>query len=332
MSKESYHDYLLYTWKPAETETILTALELGIFDAISDGYNTAELLGKKQNYHLPTLERILTILKNTGFLTESSGKYFVSEKYSPYILKSSSSYNGGIWLLHQQLNRELFGHLKEMVKNGSSGVNVFTDKSTSVWESAMPFLNSLAKISAKNIVSYFKKEKLFLKDNIQILDLGCGTGVYTSSLLNENVTWQGIGIDNEKVIGIAQTKNEDLIVQDRLYFQSGDIFKDFIDVPKSDIIILSNVMHGYNHQENVSLIKNAQNYLKDDGIILVNEFMLTDSSDNLESTFDLFFSLVGTGSSFTESQLLDIFQEVDFDKVDKINLDGPSTVYIFSKK
>lgn len=330
MEKNAYHDYLQATWKPAETEALLTALELGLFDAISEGHHTAEALSKKQNYHLPTIERILLLLKNSGFLTEDSGNYYVAEKYAAYILKSSPLYNGQIWLLHQQLNRELFGHLTEMARTGTSGINVFADNDVKVWQSAMPFLNSLAKISAENVVSYFKTN-LLQKDHVTILDLGCGTGVYTASLLEENTTWRGIGIDIEKVVEIAEDINESLVSQGRIHFQRGDILKELSNVPKCDIIILSNVMHGYNQQENIELIKNASNYLKSDGIIVVNEFLLTNPSDNLESMFDLFFSLVGTGRSFTDQQLLQIFKAVDFVKAGQIGLDGPSTVYIFSK-
>lgn len=330
MEKDAYHDFLQATWKPAETEALLTALELGLFDAISEGHHTAEALSKKQNYHLPTIERILLLLKNSEFLTEDSGKYYVAEKYAAYILKSSPLYNGQIWLLHQQLSRELFGHLTEMARTGTSGINVFADNHAKVWESAMPFLNSLAKISAENVVSYFKTN-LLQKDHVTVLDLGCGTGVYTASLLEENTTWRGTGIDIEKVVEIAENSNEKLVRQERIHFQSGDILKELSNVPKCDIIILSNVMHGYNQQENIELIKNASNYLKSDGIIVVNEFLLTNPSDNLESMFDLFFSLVGTGRSFTDQQLLQIFKAVDFVKAGQIDLDGPSTVYIFSK-
>ncbi|MGM0213147.1 class I SAM-dependent methyltransferase [Enterococcus sp. AZ109] len=330
MEQTDYHDFLMATWKPAETEAILTALELGIFDSIDAGLHTAETLSKEQDYHLPTIKRILLILKNTEFLTEQAGNYFISARYSPYILKNSPLYNGEIWLLHQQLSRNLFGHLTEMAKTGKSGINVFAEKDTQVWESVMPFLDSLAKISAENIVSYFK-QNLLKKDNLNILDLGCGTGVYTASLLVENATWHGIGIDNDKVIEIAKDKNKDLVEQDRFHFQSGDIFEDLPAVPKVDMIILSNVIHGYNYQETIDLIKNISRYLKPDGLIVVNEFLLTNPSDNLQSMFDLFFSLVGTGSSFTDSQLLEIFGAVGFDKVDEIDLKGPSTVYLFSK-
>ncbi len=286
-------------------------------------------MSKEGNYHLPTIERILTLLENSDFLIEESGNYSISEKYSAYVLKSSPWYNGEIWLLHQQLNRELFGHLTEMARTGESGINVFASNNTKVWDSAMPFLNSLAKISAEAIVNHFK-DSLLEKDHLTILDLGCGTGFYTASLLKENVTWQGIGIDTETVTKIAEDKNKDLVAQGRLQFQAGNIFEELPDVSKVDIIILSNVMHGYNQEENIELIKNARRYLKPNGLILVNEFLLTNPSDSLESMFDLFFSLVGTGSSFTDKQLLQIFEAVHLSKIDQIDLNGPSTVYIFS--
>lgn len=331
MKNAPYHDFLSATWQPAETEALFTALELSLFDDIADGSTTAEALSKNHNYHLPTIERILLMLKNNSFLDESAGRYSVTEKYAPYVLKNSPFYNGEIWLLHQQLNRQLFGHLTEMAKTGNSGINVFAANDTKVWESAMPFLNSLAKINAINMVQYFKAN-LPEKDHLTVLDLGCGTGVYSASLLKENPKWRGIGIDTEKVITIAKDKNKDLVEQGRMRFQSADIFGELTDVPKADIIILSNVMHGYDSKENVDLIKNTSRYLNPEGILVVNEFLLTNPADSLESMFDVFFSLVGTGSSFTDKQLLEIFSDVDFAKTDEIALAGPSTVYIFQKK
>ncbi|EOH90143.1 methyltransferase [Enterococcus pallens] len=137
-------------------------------------------------------------------------------------------------------------------------------------------------------------------------------------------------MNTETVTKIAEDKNKDLVAQGRLQFQAGNIFEELPDVSKVDIIILSNVMHGYNQEENIELIKNARRYLKPNGLILVNEFLLTNPSDSLESMFDSFFSLVGTGSSFTDKQLLQIFEAVHLSKIDQIDLNGPSTVYIFS--
>ncbi|MBP1046495.1 methyltransferase domain-containing protein [Enterococcus sp. BWM-S5] len=329
MKNNVYHDYLVETWRPIENETVFSALELGLFDDISHGLNTPEKLSSSKGYHLPTIERVLLTLKNLDFLKEVSGEYQIGDKYSPYILKESPFYNGDIWLLHKQLIRDLASHLSEMIVSGQSGLNVFASKDSKVWESAMPFLNSLAKISAKSLIDQLKNG-LLEEDNLKILDLGCGTGIYTTTLLKENESWEGFAIDIDSVIQIAKDRNEDLISQKRMTLYQGDIFDVNKEVPEIDLVILSNVMHGYNDQENIELLKTVSHYLKPSGKIIVNEFMLTNPSDNLESIFDLFFSLVGTGSSFTPAHLLQLFDEAGYKKVDEISLSGPSTVYCFA--
>ena len=123
------------------------------------------------------------------------------------------------------------------------------------------YVDSLDYNGPSNIVSFFK-EKIINKDNLKILDFGCGTGKVgeeiRKQLNNKNIHIEGIDISN-KMIEIAISKN--------VYDQNTliDLTKNNYD-KKYDYILSSGVfLEGHVSINNINKLCNL---LHDNGILI----------------------------------------------------------------
>lgn len=114
---------------------------------------------------------------------------------------------------------------------------------------------------------FLEVEKLVPK-NGDVVDLGCGEGIFTNFL--------GVSSPTRKVLGIEIDKKRLSLVSrsvKNVIFRFGDITK--INLPLSDTIILFHVLHHLrSYKEQEELIKKCIKSLKKDGKILIVEIYI----------------------------------------------------------
>ena len=113
----------------------------------------------------------------------------------------------------------------------------------------------------------------------KIVDLGCGEGVIAEFLARKN-SRRVIGVDlDEKRLKESGQKN--------LRFQVGDIRKFKLD--KIDGVIISDVLHHVNFQDQKSILKNITSSLKKGGVLVIKEI---DTGEFIRSKLSRFWDLV----------------------------------------
>lgn len=315
------------TWKFAEAKIINACFELNIFDKISKGENTLEKLSRKNQFNPHILNSILTILVKKNILTTKAGVYKINDAYSNFLISSEKEYIGNIWKVHKYLNENIWNNLTTLILDDSSKENLFSFEDNINWDNILPYLNSLANNTSRTISSYFEEE------NLNVLDLGCGSATLLSTLLDTHKNWCGVGIDNASVIAISSKKHEQLIKDKRLNLINHDILSYNNNLDKFDLVILSNVLHGYNSEQIIALLSIVTQYLKTNGRVLVNEFLINkEQNDIMQYIYDMQFSMVGNGKSFSIEKLNSLFDSSGFNYTDAIKLHAPYESIIYSKK
>lgn len=130
----------------------------------------------------------------------------------------------------------------------------------------------------------YKKEVKFLlnfiDDNMNVLDIGCGTGIHASLLQKENISVDGLDL-NKEMLDIAKKR-----IKGSLYNQN----MLNIDINKKYNIIIS-MFAVLNHLKNTDeleiVFKNMSNILLPNGKILIDLHIPKSSGEKIDTYFNI---------------------------------------------
>lgn len=128
------------------------------------------------------------------------------------------------------------------------------------------------------VLEWYLRVKLRLEDNYNLInsyvprnavitDIGCGFGFLSTmlALVTPNRKVLGIDYDESKII-TAQNCTDDL---ENLSFLTGDVLK--VDLPLSDVIILSDILHYMSEENQKILLNRCCSSVNESGIIIVRD-------------------------------------------------------------
>ena len=107
-----------------------------------------------------------------------------------------------------------------------------------------------------------------------LLDLGGGTGIYSIACLRKNPHLKAIVFDRQEVLKVASEFAINHGVADRLQLVSGDMFAD--ELPQSNAILLSNILHDWDEPECRTLIARCAAALPKGGRLFIHDVFLDD--------------------------------------------------------
>ncbi|MBX2813409.1 MAG: hypothetical protein KTR25_16455 [Myxococcales bacterium] len=141
----------------------------------------------------------------------------------------------------------------------------------------------------------------------KVMDVGGGLGTTLAILLAKWPHLQGTLIDREQVIRRAIPKFRDSQLADRCCFEATDFFE---NLPQNgDIYILKHILHNWNKQDAVSILKHCRKVVATDGRLLVIEGILPPGTDrNFARLMDLqMMMLFGKGGARTKQEFKSLF-------------------------
>ena len=130
---------------------------------------------------------------------------------------------------------------------------------------------------ARNVAPYLA-ERVPLSDARLLVDVGGGSGIYSTALLRKNPQLRAIVWDRPEVLKVAAEMAEVDGVADRLECRAGDMFQD--PVPEgADVVLLSNVLHDWDVPECRQLVTRCGQSLPPGGRLLIHDVFLNDALD-----------------------------------------------------
>ncbi|HWY88282.1 MAG TPA: methyltransferase, partial [Gemmataceae bacterium] len=103
------------------------------------------------------------------------------------------------------------------------------------------------------------------------------TGIYSIAFLQKNPRLRAVVVDRPEVLKVAQEMAHAYAVADRLQCQPGDMFH--CDLPRGDVVLLSNILHDWDVPECRSLIRRCAAALAPAGRLLIHDVFLNDALD-----------------------------------------------------
>ena len=317
------------------SKVLLTAVEVGLFTKLAGRRLTGTELGKELQFHPRANPDFFDALVAMKFLDRdgdgSEAKYFNTPEGSTFLDAASSRYIGGILVM---LNARLFkfwNDLPEALRTGQPQ-NEVTHGQKGMFEelySDLPRLEQFmgAMIGASRINFEAFAEKFDFSNFRTLCDVGGATGLLSIEVAKRHRHLTCISFDLPIVEPIAKKHIAAAGLEARVSTAAGDFFKD--QLPKADIITMGMILHDWNLEKKMHLIRSAYDALPPGGALVAIEALIDDARrENVQGLLMSLNMLIEFGDAFDYSGA--DFRlwcgEVGFTRFEVIHLAGPLSI------
>lgn len=313
-------------------KTLLSAVELGVFDALADGPADLSTLTKKLGLHERSARDFLDALVAMKMLDRESGQYRNTPETDFFLVRGRPSYVGGLLEMANARLYSSWGNLTEALKTGQRQSENKEEGDLFGALYADPdrlrgFLAAMSGVSAG--AAHAIAEKFPWSDYKTFIDVGAAQGMVPVTVARAHAHLSGGGFDLPAVGPIFNDFVAANGLADRLRFHPGDFFNDAL--PAADVIIMGHILHDWDLAQKRMLLKKAHDALPDGGALIVYEAIIDD--DRRQNAFGLLMSLnmlieTAGGFDFTGADCEGWMKEAGFAKTRVEHLVGPDSMVI----
>jgi hypothetical protein len=322
------------------SKTLLSAVELELFTQLGDEAMTAVEVGERLGLHPRGIYDFLDTLVALGLLKRegegASGRYRNSDETSAFLNKKSPAYIGGILDMANARLYGFWGDLTEALQSGKpqneikhSGKAMF-EELYSDEDRLEQFMNAMAGISLGPFQAL--AEKFDFSKYETLCDVGGATGQLSMVVASRHPHLRCTSFDLPVVEPIARRTIEAAGLSERVRAVGGDFFTD--PLPAADVVTMGLILHDWNLERKMHLIRAAYDSLPDGGAFIVVENLIDD--ERRENAFGLMMSLnmlieFGDAFDFTGADFDGWCREVGFRETEVLSLAGPTSAAIAYK-
>jgi SAM-dependent methyltransferase len=314
------------------SKTLLSAIELGVFTELAKGSLDAVALTKRLQLHPRSARDFFDALVALGMLKRTGPRYANTAETALFLDRTKPSYVGGILEMCNARLYRFWGSLTEGLRTGKAQNEVKTGEDffgtlygdPQRLEGFLKAMTGLSIGSAKIIAKKFpwKKYRTFV-------DVGCAQGGVAVEIALAHKHLMGGGMDLPVVQPIFEAYAKARGIAQRLRFHPGDFFKD--PLPKCDVIVMGHILHDWNLDEKIMLLRKAYDALSAHGALIVHEALIDDARK--QNAFGLLMSLnmlieTHGGFDFTGADCRKWMKEVGFKRTQVARLAGPDGMVV----
>jgi hypothetical protein len=265
------------------SKTVLSAVELQLFTHLGGESLTGEELGEKLGLHPRATDDFLDTLVALRFLERdgdgSAGRYRNTAETAAFLDKRSPNYIGGILEMSNARLYRFWGDLTEALQTGKPQ-NEVKHTGTAMFEELYSdqarleqFMDAMKGISAGNC--HALAEMFDFSKYKTVCDVGGATGQLCAILASRHPHLQCTSYDLPAVAPIAERAIAAGGPSDRVAVASGDFFAD--PLPQADVITMGLILHDWNLDRKMQLIRAAYEALPDEGAFIIIENLIDDA-------------------------------------------------------
>jgi hypothetical protein len=325
------------------SKILLTAVHFQLFTFLAE---RVKMSGPqiKQMLNLNCTDRnvydFLDALTVLGFLDREglleSAQYSNHPDADFFLDKSKPSYIGG---LLEMLNNRLYrfwGDLENGLRTGlpqneikDGAEHPFTELYKSP-EKLSEFVNAMSGIQMGNFMAL--AQKFNFSKYKTLVDAGGASALLSIMVAKQHPHMICTSLDLPPVEPIALLNIKQYQLTDRVTPASLDFFAQ--PLPASDVVVMGNILHDWNEEKKITLMKKAYDALPSGGAFIAIENIIDD--ERKSNLFGLLMSLnmlieTGKGFDYTFSDFEKWAKTVGFSRTEKLPLVGPASAAIAYK-
>jgi hypothetical protein len=305
---------------------IYVVAKLGLADLIKDQPQTADDLAAATGAHGPSLFRVLRALASVGVITQDDRNRFGGTPLSDTLRDVPGSIRAFAMTELGEEHYPAWGELLHSVRTG--GIAFDHAFGENCWEffakhpeNARIFNDAMSGMTAQaNEALHAAYDFAGIK---KIMDVGGGHGGFITSILEKNPEMTGILFDSPQVIEGAKIAGSP--IAERCEVTGGDFFQ---SVPAgADTIILKWIIHDWNDEQSVAILKNCHAALPANGKLMLVEAVVPATSEPHFSKFiDLNMLVMTGGRERTEAEFRKLYEDSGFKLTRIVPTESPFSV------
>jgi SAM-dependent methyltransferase len=322
------------------SKTVLSAVELGVFTQLGDATATGEEIGAALGLHPRAVWDFLDALVALRFLDRAGNgkdaRYRNTPETAMFLDKNSPQYIGGML---EMCNARLFrfwADLTEALRTGRPQ-NEIKYAGTSMFEGLYgdpdrleQFMHAMAGLSLRSFEAFARR--FDFSPGQTLCDVGGATGQLCIIAARHHPHLRCVTFDLPPVEPIARKMVEAAGLGNRVEVVSGDFFA--TPLPRADVITMSLILHDWDLDKKMHLIRSAYEALPPDGAFVAIDNMIDDA--RRKSVFGMISSLnmlieTGDGFDFTGADFSNWCIQAGFKKVEILPLAGGASAGVAVK-
>jgi hypothetical protein len=296
------------------SQMLYAAAKLGIADLLQDGAKHCDDLAATTGTHSGALYRLLRGLASVGVFAEQDAQVFSLTPIANGLRSDIPGSMRASVLLAGEEYYQAWGNILYSLETGKSafeqmqGMPVFQyytehPESSKMFDQAMKNISDAIKPAIATSYNFSSIRKL--------VDVGGGNGSLLAAILRANAGLQGILFDQAAAIATAPSVLSE--ISDRCELMAGNFFE---AVPSgADAYLLKYVLHNWDDEPAIAILKNCYHAMPDDGKLLVVEQVIPPGNEPFFGKLIDLHMLVNFsgGCERTEQEYRDLFAASGFE-------------------
>jgi hypothetical protein len=322
------------------SKVLLTAVEIGLFTRLGSRGLTAEALGAELGLHPRGTHDFFDALVAMGFLDrEGDGPgatYRNTAAGAVYLDRTSPRYVGGML---EMLSARLFrfwqdlpealrtGRPQNETKHGEKGL---FEELYAELPKLEQFLGAMTGISRVSFEAF--AERFDFAPYRTLCDVGGASGLLSIEVAKRHPHLRCTSFDLPAVEPVAKKAIAAAGLSDRIATAAGDFFAD--PLPKADLVTMGMILHDWNLEKKLHLIRAAYEALPADGALVAIEALIDDRRrENLHGLLMSLNMLIEFGDAFdfTGADFRAWCSQAGFRRFDVIHLAGATSAAVAYK-
>lgn len=285
------------------TRSILAAARFGFFEALAGGPLTAAEIAERRGTDPRATRTLLDTQASLGYLSLSGDRYELTSEARKWLLPDSpTSLHDS--LLYRYLEWDWIARLDDFVKTGRP-LDFHAEMNPEQWGLYQGGMAVLGRFGGGELARRVRVPA----GARDLLDLGGAHGLFSVALCRKHPRLKAVVLDLPEAVEHAAPILAREGMGDRVVHRVGDALKDDLGREAWDVVLLSNLAHHFDAEQNRGLVRRIANGLRPGGVFVIQEIIRRERRESPEeggqigALFDLYFALTSEAGTWSFEEM-----------------------------